>query len=260
MLDEYYISKLSFREDARRIDSVYAYSYADNVLKDEGVKDRDWLISRIKNNDFVYVMDKNEKGEWVQRDKFIYENGSLSWDYRLPLNIEKRNVFISFYNKDEEYKLLLEDVLDDLTLNRSVQEGDINSDNSSEYIRHLIQDDYLQNTTILIVLIGPNTKNRKHIDWEIYGALDHRVGDRYAGVLGLILPNHPDYKSETARYALMPRRLAANFKSGYAVIRDWTTNRCELQKYIEKAFSLRSRSDLIENSLPQMQQDYPDEI
>lgn len=260
MPDKYYISKLSFVDDSKRVESVYAYSYKNDVLKDEGSKNREWLISRIQNNDEVYAMDKNEKGNWIQRNQFSYENNNLHWGLQLPRNIEKRNTFISFYNRDEKYKLILENILGDLTINHSVQDGDIDSDNADEYIRHLIQGDFLSNATILIVLIGPNTKNRKHIDWEIYGALDHRVGDRHAGVLGLILPNHPDYLSKTARYALMPNRLAANFKSGYAIIRDWTVNRYKLQNYIEEAFSLRVREDLIENAgIPQMQYDFPNE-
>lgn len=32
------------------------------------------------------------------------------------------------------------------------------------------------------------------MDWEISGALNYKVGDHYAGLLGIVLPNHPDYE------------------------------------------------------------------
>lgn len=96
--------------------------------------------------------------------------------------------------------------------------GNLGLSRSADYIRHLIQQGYLKDTTVQIVLIGNHTKNRKHIDWEIYGTLDLKVGDHHARILGLILPNHPDYGKLKAHYALKPQRLAENFKSGYAKI------------------------------------------
>lgn len=262
MSDKYYISKLSFADGSKRVDSVRVYSYRNNVLRDEGSKDREWLVSHIQNNYEVYVMDKNEKGNWIQRNQFSYENNYLHWGIRLPRNIEKRNVFISFRSEtyDKCFKNRLERILDDLIINQSVHDGDILPDNSADYIKHLIQQGYLKDTTVQIVLIGNHTKNRKHVDWEIYGALDKKVGNRYAGILGLILPNHPDFGKSTVNYALMPNRLAANYKSGYAVVRHWTSDRRKLQDYIEEAFAMRSRDDLIVNrEIPQMKKNLTDD-
>jgi hypothetical protein len=121
-----------------------------------------------------------------------------------------------------------------------VGDGDINTDVSTEYIKQLIQKGFLSDTTVLVVLIGNKTKCRKHVDWEISGALNYKVGNNYAGLLGLILPNHPDYGTPKATYNLMPARLADNFKSKYAIIRDYTTDRVELQEYIEAAFQNRN--------------------
>ncbi|MDP2993236.1 MAG: TIR domain-containing protein, partial [Deltaproteobacteria bacterium] len=101
--------------------------------------------------------------------------------------------------------------------------------------------------TVLIVLIGAKTKCRKHVDWEISGALNYKVGDNYAGVLGLFLPSHPNYGSDKYSPDLVPSRLAANFRSSYAVARDWTDDRVIMQEYIEKAFTSRSESGNIVN-------------
>ena len=52
----------------------------------------------------------------------------------------------------------------------------------------------------------------------------------------------------------MPARLADNFKSGYAIIRDYTTDRKKLQEYIELAYKNRTqKADKRTNSRPQMQ-------
>ena len=98
----------------------------------------------------------------------------------------------------------------------------------------------MSDTTVLVVLIGPKTKCRKHVDWEISGALNLKVGDNYAGVLGLKLPNHDDYGTGKYTYSKQPLRLTDNLKSGYAIIRDYTADRKKLQEYIELAFSNRS--------------------
>jgi hypothetical protein len=40
-----------------------------------------------------------------------------------------------------------------------------------------------------VVLIGPKTKCRMHVDWEIAGAISSRVGGN-SGLVGILLPNH----------------------------------------------------------------------
>lgn len=75
----------------------------------------------------------------------------------------------------------------------------------------------------MVVLIGPNTKHNKHIDWEISGALNPKDGDKSASILGLILSNHSDYGTVRHQYNLFPDRLSDNLKFDYAIIRDWDT-------------------------------------
>ena len=45
-----------------------------------------------------------------------------------------------------------------------------------------------------IVLIGPCTWQRKHVDWEIGASLRKTRKNSRCGLLGILLPNHPDYK------------------------------------------------------------------
>lgn len=167
----------------------------------------------------------------------------------------KRKTFISYYhNDDQEYKEEFIELFDDLIVNKSVEDGDIDGDNSEEYIKQLIQKNFLYDTTVLIVLVGAKTKCRKHVDWEISGALNFKVGDHYSGLLGILLPTHPDYGKETYSSSNLPKRLAANAETGYAKIYDWTTSSKTMEKIINDAFHRRkSHEDERTNSLPQMQ-------
>jgi hypothetical protein len=159
--------------------------------------------------------------------------------------------------QNSRYKEYFENLFDDLIVNKSLQDNDIDSDNSDEYVKQLIQKKYLHDTTVLIVLIGRNTKHRKHVDWEISGALNYKVGNHYAGLLGIVLPNHPDDGKPTTlekNISNYPKRFAENYNSGYAFMMDWTEDRVFLQNSIEKVFKQRVTVDRIRNkNIPQMQ-------
>lgn len=101
----------------------------------------------------------------------------------------KHKVFISYYHRDDEkYKIRFEKLFGDLFINKSVEPGDINSDNKDEYIKRLIRENYISDSSVIVVLIGPKALCRKHIDWEIYAGLY-----KNAGLVGLILPEHSNY-------------------------------------------------------------------
>ena len=257
MSKEYYISKLSFRDDEQLIKDVSVYESSGDILLPEEDHGRSWMVNRTNEGTTISIMRPDPKQEktWILGNPIKYENGLFSWEYHLPENIERRKTFVSYYHNDDQYyRKRFENLFRDLVISKSVEDGDIDSDNSDEYIKQLIQKDYMSDTTILVVLVGPNTKCRKHVDWEISGALDYKVGDHYSGLLGILLPNRPDY-GEGKKYHSenLPKRLAANLESGYSVLYDWTDDRVELQKRIEITFKSRSKSSLIANKeIPQM--------
>jgi hypothetical protein len=256
---EYFISKLSFREDGKLIEDVFVYEYADNSLSAGIKQNRNWMVNRTNEGSVISILtpNPNEKNKWIRGKPFTYTNGYYNWEYKLPLNITKRKTFVSYYHKDNQNdRTKFENLFGDLIVSKSVEEGDIDSANSDEYIKQLIQKDYLADTTVLVVLIGLKTKCRMHIDWEISGALNLKIGDNNAGLLGILLPDHPDFGTGKATYTLMPERLADNFKTGYAIIRDWTDDRVKMQSYIEEAFANRTiKSDKRDNSKVQMNKD-----
>ena len=141
--------------------------------------------------------------------------------------IPRHKVFISYYHEDDQdYKDRLVQALDSRAIDKSVSPGDIHDENLPlDEIRRRIRDDHIADATVTIVLIGPCTWQRKHVDWEISASLIHRRNNPRCGLLGLLLPTHPDYsKSPDERNPLLiPQRLAQNIGGGnpFAVIYRW---------------------------------------
>lgn len=168
------------------------------------------------------------------------------WD-SLKIVAQRHKVFISYYHyEDQYYKNEFERLFGNIFINKSVGDGEIDSDLSTDYIKRLIQLDYLTDTSVLLVLVGKNTWRRKHVDWEISAALSKKVGG-YSGLVGLLLPGFNYY------FDTLPPRLEANVKSGYAKIYYWNeacNSEWNIKKIIDEAFQNRVNSNLIIN-LPQ---------
>lgn len=255
--EDYVITKLSFNEEGNSIHKVIVHEDFEEHIGDGTIQNRQWLVEQT-NKGKTFCCAERKIGGWSRLCPFTRKvNSGFSWNATLPKELIKRKTFISYYHyEDQDYKERFNNLFGDLITHKSVEDGDIDSDNSDGYIKQLIQKGYLADTTVLVVLIGRNTKHRKHIDWEISGALNYKVGEKYSGLLGLILPDHHDFGTNKATYNLIPTRLADNFRSKYAVIRDWTDDRVKMQEYIELAFERRStHSDNKDNTLKQMTKD-----
>ncbi len=173
----------------------------------------------------------------------------MSWD---PFSTLKRPpikhiVFISFHHKDWMWKIRFEAMFGHLFINRSIKLGGIASDISDQYIKRLIQEGHIMGSSVLVVLVGPETYCRKHVDWEIAAALSKKVGS-YSGLVGILLPNHPDYLKPSYDSNIVPPRLVDNLQSEYAKLYDWTNDKNLLAEWIELAFKSRvSDADKIQN-------------
>lgn len=179
-----------------------------------------------------------------------YRRGLLA---NLLIEARHKN-FISYYHASEEiYRTLFELRYSHLFINKSVQIGDIATDNSSEYIKRLILEDFITDASVVTVLVGPDTKGRKHVDWEIAAGLNKKVGG-YSGLIGILVPGFPLQPNDKYYYADIPPRLAANAKTGYADMYTWdwiTADESRVKAAIEVAFRKRKdQSEKIDNSLP----------
>ena len=173
--------------------------------------------------------------------------------------LEKHKVFVSYYhNDDQRYRDAFEKHFGSLFISKSVQPGDIDTDVGDEYIKHLIQDDYLDDASVIIVLVGPKTLGRKHVDWEISAGLNKKVSG-YSGLMAILLPEYRLSVDGKYQYDEIPARLADNVKTDYAKVYTWAWLCADAQRVknaIQTAFDDRiKKADKIDNSRKQMQGD-----
>ena len=168
--------------------------------------------------------------------------------------LHKHKVFISFYHHDDQYyKDFIDTYLSKNIINKSVREGEYKTENSDEYIKRLIREDKISDSSVIVVLVGPNTKKRKHVDWEIYAGLNKNIKGN-SGLVCIFLPELPKTSNGGHLYSDIPARLADNIKSGYADCYEWDDAIRNFDNIIEKAFNNRiQRRNLIDNSRLQMQ-------
>ena len=154
----------------------------------------------------------------------------------------RHRTFISFHHDDQAYKDWFLDIMEDDIVDESVEDGDIDDENlATETIRQYIRDDFIRDATVTVVLVGPKTWQRKHVDWEIGSSLrDTKLNSR-CGLLGILLPNHSDYGSREYNPRLIPPRLADNCGGNdpFAHIYDWTNQASSVRGWIHRAFQRR---------------------
>lgn len=167
---------------------------------------------------------------------------------------QKHKVFISFYHQDDQvYKDYIDRWLSRNIINKSVMTGEYNPDNSDEYVKRLIREDKVSDSSVVIVLVGPNTRRRKHVDWEIYAGLRASVNGS-SGLIGIMLPELRQAPDGGYYYADMPGRLADNIQSGYADWWTWEYAKGHFDEIIERAYNKRIlERNKLDNSRVQMQ-------
>jgi len=181
-------------------------------------------------------------------------------------------VFISYHHaNDQEYKEALVKWAEenDIFIDWSVDIGDISDDLTDQQIREIIRDEYLRDSSVTILLVGTETKYRKHIDWELYSSMYDGKVNKKSGVIVINLPiincsyytaSHSGEKEYVfpentiwtsisdrdeyeRRYPYMPDRIIDNLLNSNAKVSviGWDKLTVNKLKYmLEKAFEDRS--------------------
>lgn len=106
-------------------------------------------------------------------------------------------VFISYHHLNDQWaKDQIRKWADQyrLFIDVSVDTNDINDNIPTESIRRIIRDEYLRDSSVTIVLVGTETRGRKHVDWEIYSSMYNGAVNKQSGILVVQLPStKPDY-------------------------------------------------------------------
>ena len=170
-------------------------------------------------------------------------------------DIPTHKVFVSFHHDDERYKNDFCRRMGGDIVDKSVDDGDIDTRIKTETIRRNIREDYIADASVVVVLVGPCTWQRKHVDWEISSGLRHTKKNPRCGLVGILLPSHPDFGRSMYRLHLVPPRLADNcdgqspFARVYHWPRPWRTDL--VRRWIHRAFDRRLEMPAPNNGRPQ---------
>jgi len=167
------------------------------------------------------------------------------------------NVFVSYHHTepDQTYRNDFEKFFanqHEIMVSKSVQIGDIDPNLQTDTVRQKIRDEYLRISTVTIVLIGANTWQRKHIDWEISSSIRDTAKNPRSGLLGIFLPSYPMTEGHKFNPKTIPPRLYDNWKDEnkrFAHLFKWTNDPVKLQQWIHKAF-LDRKTIIPDNSYP----------
>ncbi|MGE5504316.1 MAG: TIR domain-containing protein [Actinomycetota bacterium] len=164
----------------------------------------------------------------------------------------RHKTFVSYHHaNDQAYRDRFETLCadrHDIMVSYSVQDGDIDPNLETETIRRKIRDDYLRDSTVTVVLVGTQTWQRKHVDWEIGSSIRNTQYNPRSGLLGILLPTYPLVNGQVNPRTIPPR-LWDNVQCGYAKLYSWTTKPDQIQQWIHEAF-LRRNTVVPDNSYP----------
>ena len=167
----------------------------------------------------------------------------------------RHKVFISFYEQDMKYKEEFVRRMGTRIVDRSVDTGNIDDTGlKTATVRQKIRDEYIRDATVTIVLIGPRTWQRKHVDWELGSSIRSTKRNSRCGLLGIVLPNHPNYGMKRVNPKLLPPRLADNWQGDdpYALMYQWPDpwTPAKIGEWIHRAFARRDGTPPINSLRP----------
>lgn len=138
-----------------------------------------------------------------------------------------KHVYLSYVQSDEGYADKFRAILDGLNFQVSAcRENKITQD-----VREQVES-ALTHCSVVVVLIGPNTRSSRWVDLEISLATEPRIGQPGAGLLGIILPEHEDFAKPYYGPDNVPLRLHDRIVWEYAIVRKWTVAPSMVEKWL----------------------------
>ena len=154
--------------------------------------------------------------------------------------VPRHRCFISYHSRDRGAMEQFAEVFSDRTYRMIVQgvvaDDDFINSQRSEYVFRRIRERYLTSTTVTIVLVGRCTWARRFVDSEVAGSLVRPSGGHPNGLLAIDLSRSGRIRNE------LPRRVADNVRSGYAIHKPYPRDGYQLQRWIHSAWEARTIS------------------
>lgn len=167
--------------------------------------------------------------------------------------IPKHKVFVSYHHaNDQPYRESFEKLFAstyEILISKSVQLGDINPGLQTDTIRQKIRDEYLADSTVTVVLVGTQTWQRKHVDWEIASSIRDTRNNPRSGLIGILLPSFSMDSDIYYNKNKVPPRLYYNVACGFATIHRWSSDPKQVAEWIDAAYDRRTKI-LPDNSYP----------
>ena len=161
----------------------------------------------------------------------------------MPRN--RHNVFVSYHHQqDEQYKNQFVEMMAGNMIDKSVNLTNVIAQSQpNEAVLQRIREDHIAQVSVTVVLVGRCTWKRKYVDWEIGASLRDTQTNPRCGLIGILLPDHPDFGRETYRDQFLPPRLVDNLSDDhrFASVYDWSDDRNDVKRWIHKAFLRRRK-------------------
>ncbi|MCY2978534.1 MAG: TIR domain-containing protein [Planctomycetota bacterium] len=137
-------------------------------------------------------------------------------------------IFISHVLEDKEYASKLRDILDSLGI---ASKSCVDWKQADDVIAMLKTD--LQECDLICVLVGPKTRASKFVDSEIDAFLK-KQSDLPCGLLGIILPEHVDFKRPYYDPIEVPPRLHDRVEWEFGTIKHWTLDEASWKSWFDE--------------------------
>lgn len=156
----------------------------------------DWELEHSKRM-LLLKSDKNKESNWVMHELFRAYSlklpiAEINPDITISKVMVKHKVFISYHHQNDQWakdRLIELNQKFDFFIDCSVDTGDIPDELDDQRIRTAIRDNYLRDSTVTVLLVGVETKNRKHIDWELYSSMFDGTINKKSGIVVIMLPS-----------------------------------------------------------------------
>ncbi len=160
--------------------------------------------------------------------------------------IEKRHkIYICYHHgQDDSYKdKFIENIalVEKTFATRDDHFGNIAPDTTIKRTKALIRERFLRDSTVTVVLVGKESWKRRHTDWEISASITDTQLQGRSGLVGILLPNHPEFGNDKIDPFTIPPRLHDNIECGYAKLYQWVDDPLMLQQWIHEAFIRRQK-------------------
>ena len=141
-----------------------------------------------------------------------------------------QHVYLSYAHDDEAFAKQFHEMMEPFGISvSSCRDNETNQEIEEQ------AESVLTHCSLVVVLIGPKTRDSRWVDLEIALGTAPRTGLPGAGLLGIILPEHVDFAMPYYDPANIPLRLHDRARWEYALVRKWIDRPDVIHSWLQDA-------------------------